>query len=310
MPLCTRTRMQAAGLLMLGFALVLPALACSLTGGQQPTPDVNATAQALAYQWATQTAQAQASTAQPAPTEGPSATSGNTPTPIGPAGTAVPPTAAIATATQEPSSTSTPTPTRTPTATSTLTPTRTPTRTPTATPTATCAVPVDPELASAWSRPTQGCPVAGAAVVWAAWEPFEHGYMLWLSDTDWTYVFDWKDGVDPMQGTWATGGDGWRWDEITNPPALTPPAGLYEPARGFGFVWYYKLGGPSSQLGWATDVERGFCAHLQRFQAGFILKLSAAESCQDADGRQWSTDPGMEPLFLTVHGDESWTRFE
>jgi len=165
------------------------------------------------------------------------------------------------------------------------------------------------KLASAWSRSTQGCPVAGAAVVWAAWEPFQRGYMLWLSDTDWAYVLNWKDGVDPMLGTWATGGESWRWDEITHPPALTPPAGLYEPVRGFGFVWYYKLGGPTSQVGWATDVEKGFCADLQRFQAGFILQLSAAASCEDADGNWKVTDPAMELLFLAVYGDESWRRY-
>jgi len=51
-------------------------------------------------------------------------------------------------------------------------------------------------------------------------------------------------------------------DQISFPEGarLTPPPGLFEPIRGFGFVWFEKLGGPASQLGWATDPEKGFCA--------------------------------------------------
>ncbi len=53
-------------------------------------------------------------------------------------------------------------------------PTATPTRKPT------CGQPVDPELSAAWDQARLGCPTAGASIVWAAWQPFERGWMLWI----------------------------------------------------------------------------------------------------------------------------------
>ena len=172
-----------------------------------------------------------------------------------------------------------------------------------------CPLLVDPELAPAWERAKPGCPTVGAAVKWAAWEPFQHGYMLWRSDNDWAYVFNWQGGSNQSAGDWATGGEGWRWDGITNPPPLTPPTGLFEPVRGFGFVWHYKLGGQTGGLGWATDVEKGFCAGLQPFEHGFIFSSSSVPQCQDASGTWWSPAPGLPPLRLSLGEDGSWKRY-
>lgn len=38
----------------------------------------------------------------------------------------------------------------------------------------------------------------------------------------------------------------------------TPQAGLQEPILGFGQVWRDELGGPNSEIGWATHKELGF----------------------------------------------------
>lgn len=314
-------RRQAIGAIGVVAALtLLPMLACSVQL-RNPTPDTVATAQAIAQQWATQTAQAQAAepSATPSatteayptqtPTQAPSATMEVYPTQTQtPSATASGTPGATSTAT----ATATQTPTVTPTATATRTVPPTPTRTPTRTPTPTlpaCGLAVDPALAPGWERAKVGCPTAGAAVIWAAWEPFEHGSMLWRSDLDWTYAFYWAGGNDPNGGEWTTGGDGWRWDGITNPPPLTPPSGLVEPVRGFGFAWYYKLGGPSSQLGWGTDTEKGFCAKLQPFEHGLVLSSNAPAPCQDGSGNWWSPAPGLPALLLSLGQDGSWRRY-
>lgn len=210
------------------------------------------------------------------------------------------PAADTPTATPTASPTASATPTASPTASATPTPT------PTVTPTPACPIGTDGELAAGWDRAKLGCPTAGSAVVWAAWEPFVHGYMLWRSDTDWAYVFDWQGGSNPAAGTWVTGGDSWKWDgSFPEGHGLTPPAGRYEPIRGFGFVWFSKLGGTSGTLGWATDQEKGFCAKVQPFEQGFIFRSNTVEFCED-EYFNWARDPSFTPLFFAIAGDGSW----
>jgi hypothetical protein len=239
---------------------------------------MQATAEALARLWATQTAQAQS-------------------------------TAALISATPMQKGTAEPTHTPTGTAAPTNTPTDTPTPTPTSSPTPSCPIAVDPELAPAWDRASLGCPTADVAVIWAAWEPLEHGHLFWRRDLDWIYAFNGQGGSAPNAGDWMTDGESWRWDGLTNPPALTRPSGLFEPVRGFGFVWYYKLGGPSSQLGWATDEEKGLCASLQPFQQGFVFHSSSVGQCQDTSGAWKTPAPGLGLVFLSVNQGMTWKRY-
>jgi hypothetical protein len=135
--------------------------------------------------------------------------------------------------------------------------------------------------------------------------------MLWRSDSDWAYAFNWQGGTDQNAGSWTTGGDAWKWDgSFPDGRGLTPPPGLFEPIRGFGFVWFTKLGGQASQVGWATDIEKGFCANLQPFEHGFIFHLSAVEQCQDADGTWWSPAPGLPVLFFSLDQQNlTWKRY-
>ena len=197
----------------------------------------------------------------------------------------------------------------------TATPTWTPLpATATPTPTPPCAIAVDPELAPAWNRATLGCPDESAHVVWSAWQPFEHGYMWWRSDSgsgsDLTYALFWQHGTNPLTGYWDTGGDAWRWDQVSFPQGhgLTPPAGHYEPIHGFGFVWFDKLGGPASQIGWATDEEKGFCALVQPFEDGLIFRSSTVQYCQD-ELFNYATQPSFAPLFFVLSDDGKWQRY-
>jgi serine/threonine-protein kinase len=214
-------------------------------------------------------------------------------TPIPPTDTSVPPTNTLV----PPTATSIP-----PTATQPPAPTPVP-------PTPVCAINVDPGLAAAWERGRQGCPTAPAAIIWAAWEPFEKAYMLWRNDTDLVYVFYYQGGSNQYAGSWVETPAEWRWDG-SNPDGvgLSPPPGLYEPVRGFGYVWRNYLGGPDGQLGWARDEEKGFCANLQPFEQGFIFHSSTVQNCQ-GDLFNWATHPSFAPLFFGLYGDGNWNRY-
>jgi serine/threonine protein kinase len=205
-----------------------------------------------------------------------------------------------------------PTPTPRPTATDTPLPTPTDTPTPvppTHTPTPTCRLSVDPQLTGAWERGKFGCPIAHSNVTWAAWEPFERGYMLWRSDRDEVYILYPQD--DKLTGNWVKSPPEWKWDG-SNPDGvgMSPPPGLYEPKRGFGWLWRTYLGGPNSRLGWALEEEKGFCAIFQHFERGFVFRGGTVHSCVDElINEPRTTHPGFTPLFIAMYGDGTWRRY-
>jgi hypothetical protein len=131
--------------------------------------------------------------------------------------------------------------------------------------------------------------------------------MFWRSDIDWIYELLWENGADAARGDWSTGKDAWKWDEsYPDGRGLTPPSGLVEPVRGFGYVWYEFLAGPDSTVGWATAQEMGFCASLQPFENGLIFH-SSGQPCE-AGTYNWATNPSFTPLFFTLYADGSWER--
>ncbi|MCP4249846.1 MAG: hypothetical protein GY778_22620 [bacterium] len=115
------------------------------------------------------------------------------------------------------------------------------------------------------------CPIDAALAVATAYQPFERGLMVWVSQVGTSgqpgiYVFftnntyqrfidTWRDGVDPA----STG--------------LTPPNGRQEPIRGFGKVWR-ESGGVRDGLGWATSSEAGGTGTIQVFEGGDMLYLT------------------------------------
>lgn len=224
------------------------------------------------------------------------------PTATGEVTTEVPPLVSdtpTATPTATASSTTTPTSSSTPT--NTATPTLTPTLTP-------CALSVDPELAPAWDRDQLGCPTAPASITWAAWQPFERGHMLWRDDVDLVNVLHFKNGTDVSTGDWQLIEDDW---DGSNPEGigLSPPPGLYEPIRGFGWVWRTFLDGPSSKVGWAREEEKGFCAKTQPFQQGLIVHSSTVEFCHPDNLYNHATSPSFSPLFFALYESGNWRRY-
>jgi hypothetical protein len=126
------------------------------------------------------------------------------------------------------------------------------------------------------------CPAGPAIVSTGAEEHFEGGTMIWVEGQDLIYVlFD--DGQSPQ---WSAYGDEWDAGEPEDDPGLTPPAGLYQPIRGFGLVWREKSG-VRDRLGWAVDDEVGFITAVQgtsrpKYNDTFIRAL---------DGKVWKLLP-------------------
>ena len=153
------------------------------------------------------------------------------------------------------------------------------------TPTVTCArVPVR-GFGRVWAanRGVQaglGCPAEyppfnTEMVIQTAYQPFENGAMLWVSRTTWTqerliYVLF-------NDGTFQVFDDTWVEGQPVN-SGLTPPAGRYEPVRGFGKVWREGTGARvRERLGWATEPERGGPGAYQRFGRGEMYWSGAVD---------------------------------
>jgi len=161
-----------------------------------------------------------------------------------------------------------------------------------------CPQPVADSLRPLYSRPALGCPETEAQVLWSAWEPFERGYMLWRSDTDNAYAF-----FDGDARTWFPIEQGWEGGAA--PDRGEPPPGLLKPARGFGYVWSVR-DDLFQNLGWATDIERGFCAEVQTFAHGFILQSVAVPSCTADNLYNQATAADWRPVILVAHESGIW----
>ena len=190
--------------------------------------------------------------------------------------------------------TTTPTPTMTVAATPTLTPTST--NTPEPTPTPPCTISVDPVLTPLSSEAELGCARTAAGTVWAAWQTFEGGSMLWRSDMDRTFVLY-------ANQTWFPVLE--RWDGVPPSGRGDPPPGLQAPVRGFGYVWTNR-DDVFRGLGWATDAEKGFCAYIQDFDRGFILRSSDVASCTDENLYNNATAADFTPLALAAAESGRW----
>lgn len=88
-----------------------------------------------------------------------------------------------------------------------------PTPSPTAPPTPCASQPAN-FAAPGYNRDIFGCPRDGGQTVWAAWEPFERGSMLWRSDSNRSYFFT-------LGGQWQVINASWNGD--TAPSRGDPP---------------------------------------------------------------------------------------
>ena len=235
----------------------------------------------------------------------PTAASKETPTSSPPSPTPTPPNTVTATSGSKLGDVvivSTPTvtplpPADTPTAMPTDTPAPTPTKQPGATPTPlpptvtptpiplgqNCASDPGGTFAGVWPdyRHLLGCSVSHQLIIpIIAEEEFQGGHMFWRSDLDQVYVvYDRQanNGAVLAQGNWQTD-PAWKWDgSYPEGIGLTPPPGLVEPKRGFGWLWRNYLNSENGPLGWALDDEYGFdnTGQAQSFEGGIMFKGSS-----------------------------------
>lgn len=92
------------------------------------------------------------------------------------------------------------------------------------------------------------CPEDPPLAVMIAYQPFEHGALIWFSDTLEIYVLTDDGRVRVYEDIFREGAPD---------PTAEAPEGLLTPVRGFGLIWDL-LGGTESGLGWATAPEMGF----------------------------------------------------
>lgn len=118
-----------------------------------------------------------------------------------------------------------------------------------------------------------GCPRGAPHTVRMVTETFEGGHLFWREDTDEVYEINdrQKYGTLLSEGDWTK--PSWKWDGVSTCQAgQTPPSGLIEPERGFGWLWCTHLGGPASSLGWALDKEQELFPLVQEFDQGTVFK--------------------------------------
>lgn len=99
------------------------------------------------------------------------------------------------------------------------------------------------------------CPLDAPTPTAAAEQQFEGGSMLWLGSEDAIFVLY-------PDGTWQRYPDTWDENQPATDPSLNPPAGRYQPRRGFGLVWREQPG-VRQLLGWALGEEKGFDSYIQ-----------------------------------------------
>jgi hypothetical protein len=108
-----------------------------------------------------------------------------------------------------------------------------------------------------------GCPVELELNTWSAEEKFTGGFMFWRGDLRLIYSLY-------NDGTWQSFVDTWVEGQMEWDTTIVPPAGYYQPKRGFGKVWREQPG-VRQKLSWATTEERGLGASWQAYQGGLML---------------------------------------
>jgi hypothetical protein len=87
--------------------------------------------------------------------------------------------------------------------------------------------------------------------------------MLWRGELHQIYVLH-------QAGVWKVYDDSWREGDLVWDTGIVPPAGFYQPVRGFGLVWREEAG-VRDVLGWATAEESSFSAAFQPFERALLI---------------------------------------
>ncbi|MBC7225946.1 MAG: hypothetical protein H5T61_01755, partial [Thermoflexales bacterium] len=139
------------------------------------------------------------------------------------------------------------------------------------------------------------CPAYEASTTWAAEEPFERGRMIWLQEvrTE-SNVYQKVILVLYNDGRYEKYADTFVDGEMESDPSIVPPAGLYQPIRGFGKLWRTNSH-VRDGLGWATAPEQGFYT---QWQMRIAESIGVPFYVRRLDGKViqaagWDTSSGM-----------------
>ncbi|MCX7792504.1 MAG: hypothetical protein N2378_17860 [Chloroflexaceae bacterium] len=141
-----------------------------------------------------------------------------------------------------------------------------------------CADPIRPvafgleaRIAESRFRNSLFCPDRAYAGVPAAFQPFQHGTMIWLDLGEGRRVIIViKDAGRPApEPLYFLTDDRYQEGEPL-PPAENPPPGLYVPVRGFYKIWYGSRG-QRQWIGYGTAPERAERANVQFFGGGGLV---------------------------------------
>lgn len=125
------------------------------------------------------------------------------------------------------------------------------------------------------------CPREPATISRAAGQYFENGFMMWTAARNDIGVF-----YEDAAGGHVFYLDEWHEGMPVNDPALTPPAGLYQPVRGFGLVWRERPGGA------------GFAAVRERLGWGIVPEFEFETAYQCAEGvERGEVDTSVEDCY-------------
>ena len=161
-----------------------------------------------------------------------------------------------------------------------------------------CPYATHDKLDHLWSFAEHGCPTAEGGIIWAAWQPFQTGHMIWKQHDDALFVFFVNDG------DWTRYDDDWDSQELTGDRG-DAPEGMQTPVRGFGYLWEND-DDVYGDLGWATAGERGFCAVHQEYDKGFLLLSDPVDSCLEGHHNEATElDFALHSLEALDGGD--WT---
>jgi len=142
-----------------------------------------------------------------------------------------------------------------------------------------------------FSPASDECPSSPPIFADGAEQHFEHGVMLWNRAEDRIYVLF----SDRAYTDWRAYTDKWEEGQPESDPSIVPPAGLYQPVRGFGLVWR-EQSGVRDRLGWAVDVEVGYATAIQRtsrfkYNDTYVKALDGGVWKLGPEGSRWHHIP-------------------
>jgi hypothetical protein len=115
--------------------------------------------------------------------------------------------------------------------------------------------------AATWfvTNPPKECPDQAPIYAQTVAQHFERGVLLWREKPDFYGSKIYAFFTDNQWPYWNPTNDQWLPTMPESDPTIVPPAGFFQPVRGFGIFWrnaYFGTAGSArDRLGWATDQE-------------------------------------------------------